>query len=388
MRIVSPPPGVASATSAPSIASTKPRATESPRPTPSVRCGRRGAANGSNRRSRCSAGTPGPWSAISSFALPAPANARDLDRASAAVAQRVVEQVGEHALEQPGVGEHERQVVGHVDVDARRRAGEREQRRADDLVERDRPRPARSARRPAGGSRRAGWRRPRRGGRPSPRSSPAARSRSSVGPGRRRSAQGRHAGLDPGQRRAQVMADRREQRRALGGRRPPACAPRRACSLRRRPSKAVCAAAAKACSTRWSSANSAGPRPTSRRSWADRHVEAQRLAALLRRPAARSTSAHSPLAWSRAFSDDGLHAERARARGRGSPRSVSCSSRSAPASADSVSACALASSAARARRAASSSAPLTTAATTTNTTSATAWSACATSSVCGGSTKK
>ena len=61
---------------------------------------------------------------IASFARLVAGDGRDLDRAvAAAVAQRVVEQVGEHPLEQAWVGLHERQVVGHVDLDCRAASG-------------------------------------------------------------------------------------------------------------------------------------------------------------------------------------------------------------------------------------------------------------------------
>src|SRR5439155_6258652 len=68
-RTVSPPPGVSNAPIRPPIASAKPRATASPRPTPGWRSPTR--SNGSKMSSFCSSGTPGPRSTTSSrTALP------------------------------------------------------------------------------------------------------------------------------------------------------------------------------------------------------------------------------------------------------------------------------------------------------------------------------
>ena len=60
--IVSPPPGVSSASSSPPIASTKPFATARPSPTPSLWPASPRRWNGLKSRSRSSAGTPGPRS--------------------------------------------------------------------------------------------------------------------------------------------------------------------------------------------------------------------------------------------------------------------------------------------------------------------------------------
>ena len=184
-----------------------------------------------------------------------------------------------------------------------RGVGDREQRGADDLVERDR---ARGCTLIAPACRRlASSRLPTTASSRSADSSIVASSssRSSSRPLDVGLAQAADRRLDPRERRAQVVADRGEQRGALAvdARRAlaPAWPARRAAGPRRRSARRR----RRPRSTRWSSANSAGPRPTSRRSRCDRHVEAQRR---LARPAApsrrRSTSVHSPLPRSRAFS--------------------------------------------------------------------------------------
>ena len=150
-----------------------PSARPSPTPAPSRSPMR---WNGVNSFSRSASGTPGPWSTIGQLRrFSAPAVATTWTGASPAVAQRVVEQVGQHALEQAGVGVDQRQVVGDVDLHALGRV------RQPAARSRRRPRRARPdgaaprARRPAAGSRRADSSPARRAGRPTPRWWPAAR---------------------------------------------------------------------------------------------------------------------------------------------------------------------------------------------------------------------
>ena len=138
-----------------------------------------------------------------------------------AVADGVADQVGDDPLEQPGVGEHHRQVVGHVDHDARPGRAEVVQRQRHHLVEGDRRLTTDSA--PACSrlmSSRLSTSRVSRSRDSSAVSSSSAWSWAdhsmSV------AAQARHGGLRRGQRGAQVVPDGGEQRRphpvALGDR--------------------------------------------------------------------------------------------------------------------------------------------------------------------------
>src|SRR4051794_24173205 len=70
MVIVNPPPGVASGTSVPPMASTSPRDSASPRPTPTVLSRSPSRWNGRKIRSQSSRGTPGPTSTTRSSTRP------------------------------------------------------------------------------------------------------------------------------------------------------------------------------------------------------------------------------------------------------------------------------------------------------------------------------
>ena len=129
------------------------------------------------------------------------------------------------------------------------------------------------------------------------------------------------------------------------------------------------------------------PAPDQPQVRADRHVEAQRRLRAGRRPARVLDVDHSPVAVIARLERHGLHPERL---ARLLEHPVQRRSLVEVGSGERRERLGLR---ARllgraARRAASSTAPLTIAATTTKTTSATAWSACATSSVCTGATKK
>ena len=94
--------------------------------------------NGAKMRSRCSGGTPGPWSTTSSLALSAAGGRASPRRAVlAAVPEGVVDQVGEHPLEQPGSAWTSGRSSGDVERHPLGRARDGEHRGADDLVERD-----------------------------------------------------------------------------------------------------------------------------------------------------------------------------------------------------------------------------------------------------------
>ena len=122
------------------MASMNPRATLNPRPTPRAVPRSSTRPNGWNIRSRWASVTPGPWSTTFRLAV-VPARGRaHLDRpVLAAVADRVVEQVREHTLEQTGVRLDEREILRHVDRHPLRCAWDGQHGCADRLVERDRP---------------------------------------------------------------------------------------------------------------------------------------------------------------------------------------------------------------------------------------------------------
>ena len=139
MTIVRPPPGVSSMAISPPIASTNPLATASPRPTPMSLSVSPRRWNGRKSRSRAASGTPGPRS--TTLQVDPPGDLAGLDpnrRAVRAVADGVVDDVGDGPLQQGGVDVDPRQGLGDVDDDLparRRQAGER---RRNDLVEPDR----------------------------------------------------------------------------------------------------------------------------------------------------------------------------------------------------------------------------------------------------------
>ena len=193
--------------------------------------------------------------------------------------------------------------------------------------------------------------------------------------------------LDPGERRAEIVADGGEEggplavgrgelaRLARALRQPPALVgglgrPRRTRAARAGPRRTA-PGRGRSASARCRSARRSGAAPPRRAAPSRRS----------RPPPSRRTDAARALS----ATDSMPNVVRARS---STWRSVSCSSKSLRARSDSVSACRAARSAARARRAAASTAQLTTAATTRNTASASACSPCATWSVCSGFTKK
>ena len=273
-----------------------------------------------------SAGTPGPWSTTSSLALSAPAAAVTSTGPRRRRGAPRCREVGEHALEQPRVGLDERQVLGHVDLDARRRARHGEHRGADDLVERDRLglHGHRARLEPAGVEQVRDDRRP--AGRPTPRSWPAARRarRRTIDVGLAQRADGR---LDRGQRRAQVVADGGEQRGALAVDGGQLARPRRARSARR-PSYAVCGRGRERLQDPLVLGEQRRAAADQPQVAADRHVEAQRRLLAGRAPARLLDADPVAGSRSRAFSttDSMLNVSRARSR---TPRSVSLSSSSA-----------------------------------------------------------
>ena len=103
--MVSPPPGVSSAQRVPSIASVRPRATARPRPTPSPRGASPPRWNGAKIWSLASSGTPGPRSTtrICTRSPSRPAWTTT-SRRPGGVPQRVLEDVGEDPVEEAGVG--------------------------------------------------------------------------------------------------------------------------------------------------------------------------------------------------------------------------------------------------------------------------------------------
>ena len=163
-----------------------------------------------------SLGTPGPWSTISILALSAPAWAVTSTGWSLPPWRTALSStLTKTRCSRPAVGLTRGRSSGTSTSTLPAASGSVRERRRDDLVERDRLESGRRAARPGGGWRRAGCGRPRRAGRWSPRSSRAARRAPrrdhSTSVWRRRA----DARLDPGEGRAQVVADRREQRRAL-----------------------------------------------------------------------------------------------------------------------------------------------------------------------------
>ena len=177
-----PWPGTESTAISPPLASTKPLAIASPRPAPPCGAARPPCWNGSKIRCRSLSGIPGPWSTTRTTILSPTQPRLDQDRPAAAVADRVLEQVGEGALELGGVGLDQRQVA--VDREPHRlgpRRSPRERRRAP-----RRGRPPRGGARPCpppAATCRAGSRPGARAARPrrrSPRSARPAPRRSSV----------------------------------------------------------------------------------------------------------------------------------------------------------------------------------------------------------------
>ena len=137
--MVSPPPGVSSGSSVPPMASTRPRDSASPRPIPVVLSVSPRRWKGRKTRSRSSGGMPGPRSMTRiSTRSPRRLLVRCGGRLGRCVAQRVGGDVGEHPLEQSGVGVDQDGVVGEVDDDARPVGAEVVEGAGDDLVDRGR----------------------------------------------------------------------------------------------------------------------------------------------------------------------------------------------------------------------------------------------------------
>ena len=375
MRIVRPPPGVSSAISAPPIASTKPRATASPSPTPAGAAVVERAGTARTSRSRSAPATPG--AVVDDLELRAARRRRarvtSIGSAPPPWRSALSSRLASTRSSRPGSACTSGRSSGTSTVDA---LGRVRQRRAGAARRPRRARPAAvcTASAPAW-SRLASSRLPTT---PSSRSADSSivassSSRSLVGPVDVGLAQAADRGLDPGQRRAQVVADGGEQRGALavdvGERR----APRSASPLSRRPSYAVCgrggerlaapAGPRRTAPGRGRPAAGRGPIGTSKRSGASlaggRPAGVLDVDPLAARRARAPSAPPTPCRTSRARGSR-IVAQRLRAR-RGRRRRAPRASRPRRA----------ARSAARARRAASSTAPLTSAATATKTTSAT-----------------
>ena len=137
--MVSPPPGVSSASISPPIASTKPFATARPSPTPSLWPESPSRWKGLNSRSRSARGTPGPAvddAHVDDAVDDAGGHARR--RAGRREADRVRDHVGERALEQAAIGEHARERLGDVELDRAVGDADAVQRGGKHLVEADR----------------------------------------------------------------------------------------------------------------------------------------------------------------------------------------------------------------------------------------------------------
>ena len=211
---VRPPPGVSSTSTTPPIASTNPRATASPSPTPSMLALSPSRWNGTNMPSCWSSGDAG--AAIDDAQVDAVAGAarHDTDGRAGPVRERVGDDVRDRAFEEPGIRLHPRQRLRHVDVDGVRAA------RRGCAARPARPRRARSGRRRSAalrsgaGSCRAGCRRGRRAGRSPRRSSRETRRARSRASRSRRASRLVTEALIHGQRRAEVVRHRSEERDA------------------------------------------------------------------------------------------------------------------------------------------------------------------------------
>ena len=210
---VSPPPGVSSTSTSPPIASTNPRATARPRPTPLA--GRRVAEpleRPEHRARGLRAARRGLGRRRGGRPIPPAGPAVEPDRCAAAVPDGVGDDVRERPLEQARVRVDPGEVAGHVDDDAVGGLADAPQRGRNDLLEPDRQRVdvERPGLQPAtcrGGSRPAHRvdRRPRR----------LSRRNASVssGPQATSSAQKRrHRRLDPRQGGAKVVRHRGQER--------------------------------------------------------------------------------------------------------------------------------------------------------------------------------
>ena len=219
--MVSPPPGVSSALIVPPIASVNPLATRQARARPRWwRPGRRAA--GTARRP-----TPRrPWAARAvvddpqlDLAACALAAHRDRLAGGAVAGSGVVHDVGHHPLQQPGVGQHRRQLGSSTSTRHRRRRPPRTSARRDDLVV-GRPGAAAGSTAPVASRRRVQQVvHQARSSRSADSSTVASSSAvSSVGQIEVGGAQAADRGLDRRQRGAQVVPDGGEQRGAqLGG---------------------------------------------------------------------------------------------------------------------------------------------------------------------------
>ena len=115
--MVSPPPGVSSAVSVPPMASVKPRATRRPEAEPA----RVAVAEPLERGEQpigLAAGDAGSAVDDAQFHAVGVGAGAQGDRRAAAVAQRVVDDVGDDAFEQAGVGEDLGDVLVDLDLDA------------------------------------------------------------------------------------------------------------------------------------------------------------------------------------------------------------------------------------------------------------------------------
>ena len=133
---VVPPPGVSSSSSSPPIAVTKPRATARPRPTPVPRSTSPSRWNGSKTRCCSDAGIPGPRSTIRRWitSCTAPASTRT-GASSGDHLQRVLDEVGDDAFEERGVGSHGGEGLGHIGYHGTGPFAEARERGGNDLLQ-------------------------------------------------------------------------------------------------------------------------------------------------------------------------------------------------------------------------------------------------------------
>ena len=136
--IVRPPPGVSSTSTVPPIASTKPARDGQPEPDAGAL---RAVAEALERDEHAvairSGGTPGPRSTTRRSTPPSTAPATTRTGAPTPCTRAFCDDVGDRALEQPGIRDDPGKRLRHVDVDLVRAGADAPERGRDDLVEAD-----------------------------------------------------------------------------------------------------------------------------------------------------------------------------------------------------------------------------------------------------------
>ncbi len=260
--MVSPPPGVSSAVIVPPMASASPRRPARGRARGPAARRRPSRWNGSNIRSRCAAGTPGPRSTTSTHDLAGQHLRVDAHRQPGrGVAHRVGDEVGHDPLQEPGIGSHQRHGLVHVQLDP---AGGRPATASGRIS--SRPWARRCGPQHPGLQPRQVEQVVDEVARAGARASSAASSAALPGAGDRTARAARRQRCAWCQRRAQVVGDRPQQRRCWSPRHARATPPRASRSRSRRYSSTRPAWVAKASSTRRSVAPQARPRSASTRS--------------------------------------------------------------------------------------------------------------------------